>query len=376
MFIITNRNIVKENGTDFSAIGDKCNTNGPAELRILEVNRVGAKWKLRVLPNVITEKMRIEAGIPVQPKVPGTDEREPVFASRYAFERLTAQVRDADVPKHVVFYVHGFNNTLQDVAERCDGIAQNFGVEVVAFSWPANGGGVKGVASYLSDKRDAQASVVAFDRALDKARTLVQEMRQAAIEKILKKMRRAEGADPDGADRENDEKFRERLTAAAEKNCPVRINLMLHSMGNYLLERTLKSTALRGHLPLFDNILMCAADVNNPEHEAWVDGLEARNRLYVTINEDDSALRASRIKGGDEQKARLGHWTRNLLSKQAAYVDFTNAQNVGSAHAYFEGNALANEKVRTFFAAALQGERAEQAAALAFDAARNLYVVK
>ena len=369
MFIVTNRNIVNENGTDFSAVGDRCNTNGPAELRVLDVNRVGDAWTLRVLPDEIPDELRVSARI----KKP-TD-GSPVFASRYAFETLTNQIRDAETVKHVVFFVHGFNNTLQDVAERCERIARNFGVEVVAFSWPANGGGVKGVASYLSDKHDAQASVVAFDRALDKARTLVQDMRQAAIEKILKKMRREEAATANGTGRENDEKFRERLTTAAEKNCPVRITLMLHSMGNYLLERTLKSTALRGHLPLFDNILLCAADVNNPEHEAWVDGLEPRNRLYVTINEDDSALRASRLKGGDEQKARLGHWTRNLLSKQAAYVDFTNAHHVGSAHAYFEGHALDNATVRTFFDAALKGDRAEQVAALEFDAARNLYRV-
>jgi hypothetical protein len=97
--------------------------------------------------------------------------------------------------------------------------------------------------------------------------------------------------------------------------------------------------------------------------------------LYVTINEDDVALKASRLKGGDEQLARLGHWTSNLDSSQAVYVDFTNAKGVASSHAYFEGEALKNRKVKSFFAAALHGLRAEQAASLDYDAANNLYRV-
>lgn len=367
MFIVTNRNIESESGRTFAAVGDRCNSEGPAELRFLEVERSGQAWSVRVLPDQITEAMRREVKLPPAPVDPATGVPGPIYASRYVFERLVAQVRDSDDPKHVVFFVHGFNNTLEDVARRCDAIARTFDVEVVAFSWPANGGGVKGAASYLSDKRDAQASVVAFDRALDKARGLVSQMREAAINRIIE-------ARPSRLP-ENGEKFRQRLTAAAEKDCPVRITLMLHSMGNYLLERTLKSTALRGHLPLFDNIVMCAADVNNPEHAVWVDELEVRNRLYVTINEDDAALRASRLKGGDEQLARLGHWTRSLISTEAAYVDFTSARKVGNSHAYFEGKALENGAIKKFFTAALQGDRAEQAAALEYDAARNLYRV-
>ena len=265
------------------------------------------------------------------------------------------------------FFVHGFNNTLQDVVVRCHGLAKTFDVEVVAFSWPSNGGGVRGVASYLDDKRDAQASVVAFDRAMDKARVLLQQLRASAIAAIAQ--------DSSKKFPDNGERFRELLTVKAAEHCPVRTTLMLHSMGNYLLERTLKSSALRGSLPLFDNIAMCAADVNNPAHAEWLDQLQPRNRLYVTINEDDAALHASRLKGGNEQLARLGHWTSNLNSPQAVYVDFTGAHCVGSSHAYFEGDALDNPKLKKFFKTALQGLRAEQEASLTYYSADNLYRV-
>ncbi|HTE16200.1 MAG TPA: alpha/beta hydrolase, partial [Burkholderiales bacterium] len=307
-----------------------------------------------------TDAMLAEVGIPKP------ENGEPVYASRYAFSKIiAAAMADPKNPRPIVFFVHGFNNTLEDVVARCDAISKTFDVEVVAFSWPANGGGVRGVASYLDDKRDALASVVAFDRALQKARDLLQDLRASAIEAIAVKSNEKFP--------KNGERFRELLAREAEKHCPIRTTLMLHSMGNYLLERTLKSTALRGHCPLFDNIALCAADVNHEDHAAWLDQLQPRSRLYVTINEDDVALRASRLKGGDEQLARLGHWTSNLNSSQAIYVDFTNAKRVGTSHAYFDGVALENSKVKNFFKAALHGLRAEQEVSLAYDSARNLY---
>ncbi len=360
MFVVTNRNILNEAGTDFDAVGSVCNAKGPAELRLLEITRKGRGWTVRVLKDEASDAMLAAAGIPKP------DNGKPVYASQYAFKRIVdTAMADPGKPKHVVFFVHGFNNTLKDVVVRCHGLAKTFGVEVVAFSWPSNGGGIRGVASYGDDKRDAQASVVAFDRAMDKARVLLQQLRASAIAAIAQ--------DSSKKFPDNGERFRQRLTLKAAAHCPVRITLMLHSMGNYLLERTLKSSALRGSLPLFDNIAMCAADVNNPAHAEWLDRLQPRNRLYVTINEDDGALQASRLKGGNEQLARLGHWTRNLNAPQVVYVDFTHAHHVGASHAYFEGDALANSKVRQFFKAALRGLRAEHEAALTYYSADNLY---
>ena len=87
-------------------------------------------------------------------------------------------------------------------------------------------------------------------------------------------------------------------------------------------------------------------------------------------------MRASRLKGGDEQLARLGHWTSNLNAAQAVYVDFTNAKQVTSSHAYFEGTALKNITVKKFFKAVLHGLRAEVELSLEYDNAKNLYRVE
>jgi len=131
-----------------------------------------------------------------------------VYASWYAFRKIIDRaLADRDNPKHIVFFVHGFNNALEDVVLRCDLLVKTYGVEVVAFSWPANGGGIRGVASYLDDKRDLQASVVAFDRAMDKARQLLVDLRASAIDSIVGEAKKERGV------RVNSERFRERVGA-------------------------------------------------------------------------------------------------------------------------------------------------------------------
>jgi len=363
MYVVTNRNIV-DGAEGFGQLGPLVNPAGPAELRLAEVNRKRGGWEVTILPDRITAAMKQEAGI---------TEAGDVFASAYVFRRLMTAAnprlgnpRSKAKGKDILLYVHGFNNSFKDVVERCFAISDNFpGLEVVAFTWPANGGGVKGVADYLDDKRDAQASVVAFDRVLAKIHDYLQLARQSMLEDLK---REAQERFPDSS--EQQQQF---VARAADKHCPFKVSMLLHSMGNYLFERTLKSEALRGDRLVFDNIVMAAADVNNPRHIEWVDRIQVRNRLYVTINEDDGALQASRMKGGDEQLARLGHYPYDLTARHVVYVDFTNVPSVAASHAYFEGDALRNPNVKRFFERALHGLRVEDDDLLAYDASCNLH---
>ena len=106
-------------------------------------------------------------------------------------------------------------------------------------------------------------------------------------------------------------------------------------MGNWLLKNLLKSSVYNGETLLFDNVVLCAADVNNENHERFVDRIQHRRRIYITINENDGPLGWSRRKLGSQQKARLGHYTKNLVSNVAVYFDFTEAKNIGDSHSYF-----------------------------------------
>lgn len=147
--------------------------------------------------------------------------------------------------------------------------------------------------------------------------------------------------------------------------------MLLHSMGNYLFKQLLESSVYRGNRLLFDNVVMVAADAHNENHAEWVDRIQCRSRIFIAINERDSTLLASRMKVGEQQLARPGHYPYKLDSRRAVYVDLTNQPHVGSEHAYFEGDPVKNPQVKRFFDEALNGEFAETGRK--FDIGRNMY---
>jgi esterase/lipase superfamily enzyme len=354
MLIITNRRVREGKSTVNSAFGKKP-AEGPNELRLAHASRKNKKWHIDVLPDLVT---------PTGKKASSQQhDSNTLFASDYVARQLIERLNTAGQGKHLLLYVHGFNNDLESVLNRAEKLQQNYNLEVVVFSWPANGGGAQGVLSYRSDKRDALASVGALNRVLERLQTIVQQQHAEFIEKLEQETEAKYG--------QNAEKWDRYFAAAVAARCPFTINLMLHSMGNYLYKHLLSSSVYNGNQLIFDNIVMVAADTNNEHHARWVENIQCRNRLYITLNEDDSALRASRMKMGEQQKARLGHYIRRLDAKTATYINFTGQQHVGSSHAYFEGDAIDNTKVRSFFQQAFTGQTAEDS--LSYDPARNLY---
>lgn len=365
MFLVTNRR-VNENRSDLKAFGSNPNPEGPNELRMAEATKSRGKWKINILPDQITPVMADEVGIK-------TRNRDKVYASQYVLRRLMARVNPKLIGKNgkgrnLVLFVHGYNNNLEEALDRAASFERNFGVEVLVFSWPANGGGnVKGLASYLSDKRDARASVGALDRVLAKINEALFAIHEEHETRVTKIADKRFGDDAAAWDQFYSEE--------ANKWCPFTINLVLHSMGNYLFKCLLTSSVYRAQTLIFDNVVLVAADTNNEGHAHWVEKIPARKRVLIAINEDDGALRASRVKMGELQKARLGHHLFGLNAANAVYVNFTNAKQVGGSHAYFEGNALKNLKVKAFFKHALNGVEAETALSLPYNSARNTYEV-
>lgn len=361
MFIVTNRQVF-ENKSDLKAFGSKPNPNGPNELRMAEAKKVAGKWKINILPDKVTPAMAKETGIKARS-----------YSSAYVLQRLMARVNPKLVRRqgngrNFALFVHGFNNNMQDALDRAAAFQRNYGVEVLVFSWPANGGGAKGVVSYKSDKSDARASIGALDRVLEKLNGSLQTI-HAQHEERVTKIANERFADDAAA-------WDQFYTTEAEKWCPFSINLILHSMGNYLFKCLVQSSVYHGQELIFDNVVMAAADTNTENHASWVEKIPARKRIFITINEDDFALKASRMKMGERQRARLGHYLFNLNANNAIYVNFTNAKHVGRSHGYFEGKPLQNPKVKAFFKHALNGKEAEIALNLPYDSARNIFEIK
>jgi len=366
VFIVTNR-LVRESGKkDVRRFGKKLNPEGALELRMAEAVRGRTGWEVNIIPDTIDDAMKREVGI---------DEPRTIYGGEYVARRLLGRVNPSRARalgvknvgrkgRNLLLFVHGFNNNVKAVLDRARNLETLFGVEVLAFSWPANGGGVAGAASYKSDKRDAKASVGALDRVLEAMQRLLLKFNQSHLDSI-----KAEAARRFADDAERQERF---ITRSAREVCPFTVNAMFHSMGNYLFKHLMLSGASEGRGLLFDNVVLAAADTNNEGHAEWVDAVRCRKRIYVTINEDDEALAVSRMKSGEEQKARLGHYPYGLDSRQGVYVQFTDVAGVGNSHAYFEGGPVRkNAGIKRFFGDAFNGRRAE--AGLRYDAANNVY---
>jgi len=332
MYLITNRIIKNRKG--LSAFGKTPNASGPNELRAVNVTKKKGKWSVNVIDDKLSKeqveglKKKFNIDLDITKNWYGS-----LMVACELFERARKE------RKAILFFVHGYNNDVDDVIRTAEELEKRYNVIVVPFTWPANGGGViSGTASYLSDKSDARASSGAFNRFVEKISSFHSLLTEAVLTKIKLQV----------ADKYPDDKNPMEASALyarlVDQSCVVKINLLCHSMGNYLLKHSLMTSDNVTSNLVFDNICLIAADTNNEKHENWVEKLDVRKRLYVVINEDDSALKASRVKPGKEQRARLGHYLKKLNAENAIYIDVTDEKGVGCEHSYFKGSSVDDNK--------------------------------
>ena len=351
MYLITNRSIHPGN-TGVELLGDKPNAKGPNELRLIKATKKRNKWHLTAVNDILTNAQKEQLDLPKNKRF---------YASQLAAIETVQRARKEK--KHILFFVHGYNNDVKSVLDRAENFEQLYNVIVVPFSWPANGGGIAGLTCYRDDKRDAYISKGALDRTLD-----FMHQHLGEITEDMQKELWQVATDHFPADAESRNAL---YTKLIEKACPVSINMLAHSMGNYVFKQVLKSTASAGTGLIFDNVILAAADTNNLDHDLWVDRIRCRRRIFITINENDHALAASRANFGQEHLQRLGHGVDGLGAKKATYINFTDAPMANNSHAYFEGSSLKNRQIKQFFQTAFSGGAAEQP--LTYNAAKNLF---
>jgi hypothetical protein len=108
--------------------------------------------------------------------------------------------------------------------------------------------------------------------------------------------------------------LKEPFNRDALEACNVKFSLMTYSLGNYLFQNYIIDSAYENETAMFDNIVLCQADVDNKGHASWVDLIETGKRVYITINENDWVLKWS---DANFQKDRLGRTAKNLNSTNA-----------------------------------------------------------
>lgn len=361
MYVITNRALI-EDGQRGVRLGKNPNPRGANELQIVDatLDDDSNDYRAEVLDDELTKETVQSIKKKYRLDLSTRD-------THHASLKVAADVfeRARETKKSILVYVHGYNNDILDVLKTARSIEELYNVIVFPFSWPANGGGVvSGTASYLSDKQDARLSSGALNRFVGKLGDLHERFTAARRGKLETE---AAKKFPDNQEAAN-AYFVEQL----DDECHTSISLLCHSMGNYVFKYALLPSGGGSRELIFDNVALVAGDTNNEDHEKWVERIDARNRVYVVINENDFALKWSRRKPGSQQLARLGHYLRNLTARNARYIDVTSADAVNNSHGYFAGSIPKdNDRLRFLFQEITNGRVADDG--LSYRADLNAY---
>jgi esterase/lipase superfamily enzyme len=224
-------------------------------------------------------------------------------------------------------FVHGFNVSWEDAVGSAlalqvmlnrTGIGdpkQN--VTVVLFTWPSDGLALPFV-SYKSDRSEAAGSGYAFARGLLKLRDHL-----AAL-----------------ADR------------AGGRACAQDIHLLCHSMGNYVLQNAL--SRLREFTPgtalprLFEQVFLCAADVDAEPGRPMGDLHELARTVTVYHNRGDVALHISDYtKGNPDRLGSYGAARAAMLPDKVQQCDCSDIVGGLIEHSYYLSGRVNDDILRS-----------------------------
>lgn len=305
MIILTNRQVQHEsstqNATSFSSDGNLFAEVMPEKnseaLFIAEANWNGS--------NLAEDYMKAEHW-------------STTFNGNATDEKLTNALAAAEHKKFLI-YIHGFDQPFCRTLMKATRLEQEFGVTVILFSWPSHPPVPK---------------------------TLIG--RKATRYITNKSRRRARRAAPTLA-----KAFQIIGSAFKSLDAQSSLNMLVHSMGNLVLKKTIEyKQDCTAHCTI-ENIILHQAEVPALNHERWSDHLSAK-QTFITINLNDFALKALYF----VKTKRLGRSLKHLNSTKTHYVDFTHAQEVDNRHTIFL-NSLDNPNIREFFQKNFSGEKWE-----------------
>ncbi|MBH1970809.1 MAG: alpha/beta hydrolase [Moraxellaceae bacterium] len=234
--------------------------------------------------------------------------------------------------KDTLILIHGFNVSFQQGVEHASSLIDKYeevsqgqySPNMFVFSWPSDGK----VTHYRNDRHDAEASAYAFARGLLKLSAFLRDTSLGIA-------------------------------------CHQKINLIAHSMGNYVLRHSLQQIRkiVDGErLPrVFDNIILTAADEDSDAFEFDYKLLrlpELTQRITVYFNSGDLVLSGSDLTKGNPD--RLGHDGADKphqIPSKVVLIDVSDVVTGGFhvQHSYH----LESDKVVTDMLAVLQGLSSE-----------------
>lgn len=108
--------------------------------------------------------------------------------------------------------------------------------------------------------------------------------------------------------------------------------LLVHSMGNVVLQHVIEQQRWPVDRRLFSNVLLTEPDCNAQGHAAWLQVLAQQQPVFVTLNQQDQILQRARHARTPEQSP-LGLGTAGENAPAAHYLDLSGL--LGKTHTVF-----------------------------------------
>ena len=316
ILVMSNRNVRRNSPPNTRLFGNKFNSNGPDQLRLAWAKKTNKKWTVALVA-----------------KAPS------VILNEY-FKKLHLK------KKNCVVYVHGYNADFKKSLKQAHQISKRYNVAVIVFSWPASPRPGSSQEEYIEARKLAVGSFLALDKVFSELDLCIRSCSPADREKIAQ----------------------------------ISINLLVHSLGNYVLEKFISDPIFSNETRVFDNITMNAPDVTWRTHAQWAKRMKYAKRIYATINEEDWILRESKVVN---RVVRLGNVDlgsetkpKKLMSKRLAYFDLSEGRGVRNKHNHFLNTARSNEVVKSFFSRVLHGVPGLPMSGTIFDTERGAHVLE
>lgn len=253
--------------------------------------------------------------------------------------------------KSCVFFIHGYGTKFGRSIEQATDIHTNYeNTAVISFSWPAKE--KEGTFDLRVKYKSVQEVAISSAPAIRDVFTEIKE----AINKL---------------DTPNQ----------------LSINLLIHSMGNFLFEEFIRKNP-EFDLTFFDNIILNQADVQITKHIEWVEKINAKRNVHITNNRNDAVLNISQGINTGEDDGRLGDSVNigsiiydrknylNLRASNAIYLDFTDAHFIYSQHQMYGFKAtLINKAIKPIFQALFDGKNILELNMLKKNEVNNTYEV-
>ena len=263
-----------------------------------------------------------------------------LLGSQTLFKKLK---RLMDGGRQTLVFIHGFNVSFAEAIGSALALqiklnAEGLALDVVTFTWPSDGKNTPPRA-YWNDRDDAIASGLAFSRGFQ------------MLHEFFTGLSRRE-------------------------HCGQAVNLLCHSMGNFVLENALWHLRVSsyGTLPrIFQEILLVAADVDDTalESERKLQRLpEICRRVNVYYNRGDLALGlANWTKGQPDRLGESGPKHPLAVPSGVVNVDCSEVVHGIREHSYHLGSALPD------IAQVLRGTREDQIPQRTYLPSANAYLL-